>query len=49
MKFGDPFTPVLRNGELYGRGAGDMKGSIAALLMAVEALRHNPPVARIQR
>ncbi len=39
-KFGDPFTPVLRNGELYGRGAGDMKGSIAALLMAVEALRH---------
>ena len=40
-KFGGPFNPVLRNGELYGRGAGDMKGSIAALLTAVEALRRH--------
>lgn len=40
-KLGGPFTPVERNGEVYGRGTGDMKGSIAALLMAVEALRHN--------
>ena len=38
-KFGDPFDPGIAAGALYGRGAGDMKGSIAALLMAVEALR----------
>lgn len=37
-KFGDPFEPGLASGALYGRGSGDMKGSIAALLMAVEAL-----------
>ncbi len=38
-KFGDPFEPGLSAGALYGRGAGDMKGAIAALLMAVEALK----------
>ena len=38
-KFGDPFEPGLAGGALYGRGAGDMKGAIAALLMAVEALK----------
>jgi succinyl-diaminopimelate desuccinylase len=27
----EPFTPVIRNGLLYGRGASDMKSSIAAL------------------
>ncbi len=32
----DPFTPVERDGQLYGRGAADMKGSIAAWLAAVE-------------
>lgn len=36
---GDPFAPEVRAGWLYGRGSGDMKGSIAALLMALEALR----------
>lgn len=38
-RFGSPFEPALHSGWLYGRGSGDMKGSIAALLMAVEALR----------
>lgn len=38
-KFGDPFAPGLAGGALYGRGVGDMKGAIAALLMAVEALK----------
>ena len=32
----DPFLPVQRDGQLYGRGAADMKGSIAAWLAAVE-------------
>lgn len=31
-----PFIPSVRNGVLYGRGAADMKGSIAAFLAAVE-------------
>lgn len=30
-----PFTPVIENGRLYGRGACDMKGATAALLTAL--------------
>jgi succinyl-diaminopimelate desuccinylase len=33
----DPFIPVIRNGRLYGRGASDMKGSLAAFITAIEA------------
>src|SRR5262245_6060528 len=35
----DPFSGEVREGKLYGRGAYDMKGSIAAMLAAVKAIR----------
>jgi succinyl-diaminopimelate desuccinylase len=33
----DPFEPSLRDGFLYGRGAADMKASLAAFVTAIEA------------
>ncbi len=33
----DPFVPTERDGFLYGRGAADMKGSLAAFVTAIEA------------
>jgi acetylornithine deacetylase len=35
----DPFAPAVREGRMYGRGAYDMKGGLAACIGAVRALR----------
>jgi succinyl-diaminopimelate desuccinylase len=34
----DPFAAVVRDGRVYGRGACDMKGGLAASIIAVESL-----------
>lgn len=41
----DPFTPTERDGKLYGRGASDMKTSIAAFVVAVEQFLAAQPEA----
>lgn len=41
--FSPPFEPTIRDGMLYGRGAADMKTSIAAFVVALEELPTNLP------
>ena len=36
--FTDPLTPVVKDGKVYGRGAEDAKGCLAAMIVAFETL-----------
>ncbi|MEL0081663.1 MAG: succinyl-diaminopimelate desuccinylase [Gammaproteobacteria bacterium] len=44
----DPFDPVIKDGLLYGRGSADMKGSLAAMVVATEQwLNESPETGRL--
>ena len=45
----DPFTPTFEDGRLYGRGSGDAKASVAAMLAAAHdvAAHGGPPRGRL--
>ena len=42
----DPFEPTIRDGKLYGRGAADMKGSLAAFVTGIASFLQAHPDPR---
>ena len=44
---GDPWAGEIRDSRLYGRGACDMKGGVAAILAAVRAMRAADELSRL--
>jgi succinyl-diaminopimelate desuccinylase len=42
----EPFTPTMRDGAMYGRGASDMKSSVAAFVDAIRAFVEREPEHR---
>ena len=45
----DPFAGIVRDGKVYGRGACDMKGGLAASVIAAEAFLEAPGIAGVCR
>lgn len=45
----DPFTPVVEDGKIFGRGAGDDKGPAIAILYALKALQNDPDFSPAKR
>ncbi|MGH7628345.1 MAG: M20/M25/M40 family metallo-hydrolase [Gemmatimonadales bacterium] len=45
----DPFTPIIEGARLYGRGSGDAKASVAAMMLAAHDLaeRGRPDAGRV--
>ena len=37
----DPFTPIVQDGAVIGRGAADMKGGLAGALFAIQLLHES--------
>ena len=46
-RHGSPFSGAVQGGWIYGRGTADMKGSIASLLLALQALRATRTAPRL--
>ena len=46
-RHGSPFSGAIDRGWIYGRGTSDMKGSIASLLLALNALRATRTASRL--